>query len=70
MTPLQPPLSEQRRVLRDRLQAQRELIAARLEPGAAVPSDYPRSVTMRLLGQRPGMLISLVTGLATLLRSR
>ena len=70
MTAPQPPLSEQRRVLCDRLQAQRELIATRLEPGAAVPSDYPRSMTMRLLGQRPGMLISLVAGLATLFKSR
>ena len=70
MTAPNPTLGERRRTLCGQLQAQRELIAHQLEPGAAAASDYPRSMTMRLLGQRPGLLISLVAGLATLFRNR
>lgn len=68
MTSDMPALSEQRDALCRRLQAQREQIARQLGAGATTPRDYPRSITMRLLGQRPGTLISLVTGLLTLIR--
>ena len=70
MTAITPSLSEQRQALCRQLQAQRELIAQQLGPRSATPSDYPRSMTMRLLGQRPGMIVSLLAGAATLFRSR
>jgi hypothetical protein len=67
---MNPSLSEQREALCRQLQAQRELIAQQLGPGIATPTAYPRSMTMRLLGQRPGTIVSLLAGAATLFRNR
>ena len=68
--PAKPTLSEQRAALRLELQAQRERIAQQLGPAAGTRSDFPRSMTMRLLGRQPGMLFSAAAGLAAMLRSR
>jgi len=68
ITAVSPTLSEQRQALCLQLQAQRRLIAQQLGSGPTAPRDFPRSMTMRLLGQRPGTLISLVAGLLTLIR--
>lgn len=65
---MEPTLSEQRRELCGRLQAQRQLIAQQLGSGPAPARDYPRSLTMRMLGNRPGTAISLFAGLVSLLR--
>jgi hypothetical protein len=59
-------LFEQRQTLRLRLQEQRQLIAYRLGPAPAT-SGYPRSITMRLLTQRPDVAVKLLSGLAKLL---
>lgn len=55
-------LEERGLVLRGQLQAQRREIAQRLAPGAR--SDYPRSVTMRVLLAHPELLTLLVTRVA------
>lgn len=60
-------LVEQRLRLRMRMQVQRELIAHQLGPAAGAGSDYPRSMTMRFLLQRPRMAVKLVAGLAAFL---
>ena len=60
-------LAEQRLRLRMRMQVQRELIAHQLGPAAGADGDYPRSMTMRFLLQRPRMAVRLVAGLAALL---
>ena len=59
-------LVEQRRALRLRMQAQRELIARRLGPPPARSEGGPRSMTMRFLTRRPGLVAKLLAGLATL----
>jgi hypothetical protein len=46
---------EQRRMLRQQLSAQRELIAQQLDPAPTVVGGYPRSATMRLLTRRPAL---------------
>ncbi|MBX3703033.1 MAG: hypothetical protein KF822_04610 [Steroidobacteraceae bacterium] len=67
MTPLrQAPLAEQRLVLRLRMRAQRELIARRLGPPPVRTDGGPRSMTMRFLTRRPGLMAGLLAGLATL----
>jgi len=63
-------LVEQRQRLRQRLQEQRQVIAQRLGSGSRVQSIYPRSMTMRLLTQRPGRFIQLLLMFATLLKTR
>lgn len=63
-------LVEQRQRLRQQLQEQRQLIAQRLGSGSRVYSSFPRSMTMRLLTHRPGRLIQLLLGFATLLKTR
>ncbi len=63
----QVPLAEQRRALRERMLAQRELIAARLGPAQDDGDTYPRSRTMRFLRKRPARLLALLAGLAALL---
>jgi hypothetical protein len=63
-------LSEQRAALRLELQAQRARIALQLGPAAGARTGFPRSMTMRLLGQKPGMLFSVAASLAAMLRSR
>jgi hypothetical protein len=68
MTKLTPlPLVEQRQALRRRLQAQRRQIAHLLAPAPGVGSAYPRSMTMRLLSQRPLLAAELLAELAILL---
>lgn len=63
-------LLEQRDNLRRRLQAQRQVIAQRLGPDSGIKGSYPRSRTMRFLARRPALIIRLLVGLATLLRTR
>jgi len=63
-------LLEQRQRLQQRLQEQRRVIAQRLGSVSETHSGYPRSITMRLLTQRLGLVIRLLLGFATLLRAR
>jgi hypothetical protein len=63
-------LVEQRESLRRRLQAQRQVIAQQLAQESAMNASYPRSRTMRFLTQQPALIIRLLVGLATLLRTR
>jgi hypothetical protein len=60
-------LVEQRHSLRRRLQAQRRVIARRLDPESGMHGSYPRSRTMRFLSQRPARIIRLLVRLAALL---
>jgi hypothetical protein len=63
-------LVEQRQSLRRQLQAQRQVIAQQLGRESGMKASYPRSRTMRFLTQRPALIIRLLVGLATLLRTR
>jgi hypothetical protein len=64
-------LLEQCQVLRQRLQEQRGVIAQRLGPASSERRDsFPRSLTMRLLKPRQGLLIQVLLGFASLLRAR
>jgi len=56
--------------LRLRLQAQRRVIAEQLDNGSGAPREFPRSTTMRLLTQRPQLIIKVLGGLVSLLRLR
>jgi hypothetical protein len=60
----------QRRELRVRLQAQRRVIARQLAGDAGAARDFPRSTTMRLLTQRPQLIVKVLGGLLSLLRLR
>jgi hypothetical protein len=60
-------LLEQRQSLSRQLQAQRQVIAQRLEPDSAI-HGYPRSRTMRFLTRQPAPLIRLILSLAAVLR--
>lgn len=53
-------LAEQREAVRVRLQAQRRSIAQHLGPPAGAHDRYPRSMTMRLLIERPTLLLKLL----------
>jgi hypothetical protein len=64
------PLVEQRRSLRRRLQAQRQVIAQQLGQESGMNGSYPRSRTMRILTQQPALIIRLLVGLGLLLRTR
>jgi hypothetical protein len=61
------PLAEQRLQLRRQLLAQRQLITQQIERAPGAKNGYPRSMTMRLLTQRPALVAKLLTGMATLL---
>jgi len=50
--------------LRQRLLTQRLLLARQLYPVAPAVTDYPRSMTMRLLLSQPGLLFWVLTELA------
>lgn len=63
-------LLEQREGLRRRLQAQRQVIAQRLGQDSEMNGSYPRSRTMRFLTLQPALVIRLLVGLATLLKTR
>ena len=54
-----PSLAEQRQSIRAQLRAQRQRVAERLAPVAGFQGRYPRSVTMRLLLDRPDLLARL-----------
>lgn len=54
-TPSPDLLVEQRLALRQRLLAQRQLLAEQLAPKPARSGDYPRSMTMRLLTGHPAL---------------
>jgi len=60
-------LAEQRRVLREQLQAQRQLIANRLGPAPESNGGYPRSKTMRFLTQRSALTAVLLAEFVALL---
>jgi hypothetical protein len=60
----------QRQELRLRLQAQRRVIAQQLGNGSGAPGGFPRSTTMRLLTQRPQLIVKVLGGLVSLLRLR
>jgi len=57
----------QRDVLRQRMQAQRELIAFKLGPEKPDRSAFPRSNTMRFFYERPGLASKLAIELASVL---
>ena len=66
----EPSLEAQREELRLRLQAQRRVIASQLSPGSGAPRAFPRSMTMRLLTQRPQLMYRVLGGVLGLLRAR
>jgi hypothetical protein len=61
------PLIEQRQALREKMQAQRQLIADQLGPAPEANGSYPRSKTMRFLTRRPGMAVAMLAEFAALL---
>lgn len=68
MTPPEAlPLVEQRQALREKILAQRELIAIQLSPQPTVESGYPRSKTMRFLARQPGLAVALLAESAAFL---
>lgn len=60
MSDTEAALAAQRLALREQLRNQREQIAAQIEPG----NGYPRSITMRLILQRPELVALVVSWLA------
>ena len=66
----EPSLGAQRQELRNRLQAQRRVIARQLRTGSGTPPEFPRSMSMRLLTQRPQLIYKILGGLFGLLRLR
>ena len=60
----QASLAEQRQSVRDQLQLQRQVVARQLAPPVDIQGRYPRSMTMRLLIQRPELVARLVALLA------
>lgn len=69
MTP-QPdvPIEQQRQALRQRIRAQRTLIAEQLgPPPEADDGSYPRSKTMRFLTRSPAMAVTVLAELAALI---
>lgn len=60
------PLDEQRRLLREKIRAQRQLIAQELGPEPEANGGYPRSNILRFLTSRPGLSVTVVSELAAL----
>ncbi|MEO8001057.1 MAG: hypothetical protein ABI644_04220 [Arenimonas sp.] len=60
-------LDAKRDVLRQRMQAQRELIAIKLGPDKPDGSSFPRSNTMRFFYDRPGLASKLALEFASVL---
>lgn len=58
-------LEERRNELRQQLIDQRHLIAVQLEQSHVANHQYPRSMTMRFLSQRPALAAELLSGIAT-----
>ena len=64
-------LLQQRESLCRRLQAQPQVIAKQLGPESGMNGSYPRSRTMRFLtGQPAALIVRLLVGFATLLRTK
>jgi hypothetical protein len=63
-------LEAQSQALRIRLQAQRRVIAGQLGDGPGAARAFPRSMTMRVLTQRPRLMYRVLGGVLGLLRSR
>lgn len=67
-------LATERRLLRGRLQAQRQSIAERLGSAPAARNDFPRSITMRLLTRHPllarRVLVGIASGLLAVIAAR
>ena len=63
------PIEQQRQALRERIRAQRSLIAEQLgpPPDAGDGSSYPRSNTMRFLTRSPAMAVTVLAELAALI---
>lgn len=60
-------LAEQRLALREKIRAQRQLIAEQLDPTSDEQRSYPRSNIMRFLTKRPGLSVTLLAEFAALL---
>lgn len=60
-------LIEQSQALRQQLRVQRKLIKQQIDPVSSMNANYPRSMTMRFITQRPALVAGLVTEVATLL---
>ena len=70
-SPPELPLAEQRQALREKMRAQRQLIAEQLGPLPDAGGGYPRSKTMRFLTQRSGLVATLLAeGVALLVGAR
>jgi hypothetical protein len=66
-SPISNLLDEQRRLLRERIRAQRELIAEQLGPPPKKANGaYPRSKLMRFLTRRPAVAVTVLAELAAL----
>ena len=59
-------LDQQRRLLREKMRSQRQLIAQQLGPEPEANGGYPRSRTMRFLTSRPGLSVTVLAELAAL----
>ena len=55
-----PSLLEQRETLRQKIQAQRQILDRQLGPVPETERDYPRSMIMRFFHQRPGLAITVL----------
>ena len=66
----QATLAERRQELCQRLQAQRQVVAQRLESGFGGHAGYARSMTMRFLAERPLLIVRLLVEIAKLLKPR
>ena len=60
------PLDEQRRLLREKMRSQRQLIAEQLGPEPEANGGYPRSSIMRFLTSRPGLSVTVLSEMAAL----
>jgi hypothetical protein len=60
------PLPQQRLILRKKIRAQREVLSYQLGPAPEAQTDYPRSMIMRFLTQRPALAVSVLGKVATL----
>jgi hypothetical protein len=60
-------LDGRRWILRQRLLAQRQLIAQRLEAPPFAAGEYPRSKTINFLVRQPALTAAVLAGIATLL---
>jgi hypothetical protein len=61
------PIEQQRQALRNRIRAQRSLIADQLGPPPQVDDGtYPRSKTMQFLTRSPAMAVTVLAELAAL----